>query len=456
MENLRNQDEAGEFVDTAHPEYTTYPDDEGEDDDAVMETPLAIGQDERRMHVRAYNYWAGLLNGRQFPSAEELEPETDKDFGPNSVLLDFTAGIENPTIQFLGSELRNECEIDEKITTIDDVPARSLLSRITDHYLQIIANQAPIGFEAEFVNQRGANILYRGILLPFSSDDDTIDFIYGVINWKEVAADEIQEQLEQEINAALRLSRADVTAGPAWADGPLSGGSDGFEALTLTVDDIAPLPREEDDAEMPTDICGDDCHLADWLAQARNSADHAAGCEQRSRTALYDAIGQAYDFYLMTLSFADEYQSLLSEAGLSVQQRAPMTPIVKLIFGTNYDKTRLTEYATALKFAQRSGIERGRFGDFLNNYDGGLKAVVAAERAASRPVKVAAGRDHGAHEIVARLRAAPLRKLQDIDPGDGEFVVLVARRDDDGNLAIVGPVRGDDRLNAQIFKQTIV
>ena len=62
---------------------------------------------------------------------------------------------------------------------------RSLLSRLTDHYLQIIANRAPIGFEAEFVNDRGVTIMYRGILLPFSSDDDTIDFIMGVINWKE-------------------------------------------------------------------------------------------------------------------------------------------------------------------------------------------------------------------------------------------------------------------------------
>ena len=64
------------------------------------------------------------------------------------------------------------------------MPSRSLLSRLTDHYLQIIANRAPIGFEAEFVNQRGEPICYRGILMPFSSDGDTIDFIYGVINWK--------------------------------------------------------------------------------------------------------------------------------------------------------------------------------------------------------------------------------------------------------------------------------
>ena len=69
--------------------------------------------------------------------------------------------------------------------------------------MQILANQAPIGFEAEFINQRGAAILYRGILLPFSSDDDTIDFIYGVINWKEMADAATADELLLEIDQAL-------------------------------------------------------------------------------------------------------------------------------------------------------------------------------------------------------------------------------------------------------------
>ena len=38
---------------------------------------------------------------------------------------------------------------------------------------------------------------------------------------------------------------------------------------------------------------------------------------------------------------------------------APMTPVVKLVFGADYDKTRLTEYATALTHAQRIGLGRG-------------------------------------------------------------------------------------------------
>src|SRR5690349_18571215 len=152
---------------------------------SAADVAAAIGTDERRMHVRAYNHWVSLLDGRDFPSIEDLEPGDVADFSAHSVLLDFTCGSDNPAMPYLGAAIRDECGLDDDMRTIGDVPSRSLLSRLTDHYMQIIANRAPIGFEAEFQNQRDDNICYRGILMPFSSDGDTIDFIYGVINWKQ-------------------------------------------------------------------------------------------------------------------------------------------------------------------------------------------------------------------------------------------------------------------------------
>ena len=40
------------------------------------------------MHVRAYNYWCSLLEGRDYPSIEDLDPGSIEDFGPHSVLLE--------------------------------------------------------------------------------------------------------------------------------------------------------------------------------------------------------------------------------------------------------------------------------------------------------------------------------------------------------------------------------
>jgi hypothetical protein len=67
---------------------------------------IAIGTDERRMHVRAYNYWVSLLDGRDYPSIEDLEPADLADFAANSVLLDFTCGQENPATPYIGAAIR--------------------------------------------------------------------------------------------------------------------------------------------------------------------------------------------------------------------------------------------------------------------------------------------------------------------------------------------------------------
>ncbi|MGK6318053.1 PAS domain-containing protein [Sphingomonas sp. DT-204] len=388
-------------------------------DGTVSEATLDVGGDERRMHVRAYNHWVSLLRGRAYPSIEELEPASIADFGPHSVLLDFTESVEDPRIQFLGKALREECGIDAGIGRIAEVPGRSLLSRLTDHYLQIIANQAPIGFEAEFVGTRGHNTLYRGILMPFSSDagsdGDTIDFIYGVINWKEMVDADTQAKLTADLAAAHRAAPAAPAATPVWADGPSSGVAG--EAGALPGDE--PLPA--------------DAALADRLTAAREWAVAATSTETRSRAALYRALARAYEFARAADDDPEGYAALLGEAGIKAQARAPMTPIVKLVFGADYDKTRLTEFATVLTHAGRCQVEPAALVAFLESFRGGIKGVVAAERAARRPAEKAGGWD----AIAAELRRRPPLARIELGEVDGEFVVLLARKAADGALDVV-------------------
>ena len=472
--------------------------------DERIDSLSPVGQDERRMQVRAYNHWASLLAERNFPSIEDLDPEALPDFGPSSVLLDFTAGVEDPAVQYLGTSLARECGTDGEIRHLSDVPSRSLLSRITDHYMQIIANQAPIGFEAEFVNQRGQTILYRGILLPFSSDDDTIDFIYGVINWKElpdqIDTDELMLEIDQALEAAsgepMAARRIDEMAD--WADAPVA--LDGTpelvaDSLAAEIDEDvldlgaligrkgansvawpepafgAGLPAAEphDDAFELTElvelaeraeagaVVEADMGLADWLASAREMALLACSSEDRTRSALYGAIGRAYDFSLAAQGEPTAFHELVADAGLTVQDRAPMTPVVKLVFGADYDKTRLTEFAAALDQAHRVGIARGSLGAFLSAAPGGLKGVVNEER---RWRKSASGKSLEPREAPRETLARKLRKLDTIALGDlasegQEFTLLVARRLPSGEVVVIGEVPDELALLERAAKKLI-
>ncbi len=566
-------------------------DDGAEQADARDLPPASIGRDERRMQVRAYNHWASLLGEQMFPNISDLDPVDLPDFGPHSVLLDFTDGIDNPEVRFLGEKLGKECGPDATIGRLSDVPPRSLLSRITDHFMQILANQAPIGFEAEFVNYAGVAILYRGILLPYSSDDQTIDYIYGVINWKEMAdqltADELLLEIDQalELGSSLELAPEPVLrpADPVtdWADSPGRGGEEGSfatefagdfdhlaavsaeaeadvdtgddlpdfsqyalddededydedegedegenagysfaslaaygqapakKAIVLTgleplpmpeeyaepeyagaayeaeygdiaaeqvepeapvaepVAEIAPEPELEPEVEAEaeyapqpepehgeaddfafTDELPDDAGLYDCLALARELARAADSTEDRSRSALYAAVSRAYDFSLAALEAPEDYAELIAESGLAVQDRAPMTPVVKLVFGHDYDKTRLTEYAAVLTHAHRLKLGRGSLGGFLSEAEGGVKAIVKAERRLRReeqgkPVEEAAA----VREALAQaLRALEAVSLEELDGAGSEFALVLIRRDEIGCAEILGEIPEDVAL----------
>jgi hypothetical protein len=419
-------------------------------DDGVAEAPPSpVGQDERRMQVRAYNFWASLLADRNYPSVDALRGQVLPDFAPHAVLLDFSDGIENPSVAYLGEKLASECGADGPIERLSDVPGRSLLSRITDHYMQIIANQTPIGFEAEFVNQRGKTILYRGILLPFSSNDSEIDYIYGVINWKELADQHTTDELLLGLDQALEpkpAPRMPEPVGASWADGPVSIGG----AALRDSDYAIPQPvfgssDVEVPAERPFDLA--EAHtLADWLASAREFARAAHAAEDRSRSALYAAIGRAWDFALAAAEARQEFADLLADAGLKAQERAPMTPVVKLVFGADYDKTRLTEYAAALGHAQRMKLGRGTLGRYLTDAPGGLKGIVQSERKLRREESGKVSRRKSPDAVAARLRAMPQLPFAELPREGSEITLLVARRLPSGEVALLGEVTGDPAL----------
>jgi hypothetical protein len=156
----------------------------------------------------------------------------------------------------------------------------------------------------------------------------------------------------------------------------------------------------------------------------------------------------AYDFAVAAQDNPAEYAELLEESGVKAQARAPMTPIVKLVFGVDYDKARLTEFAAALSYAQRQNIELGGFKSFIEKQPGGLKALVAAERQARRPdpkpdIKGDAAR--------AKLRNAPAMLLTEI-PADEEFAVVITRRAADGSYEPVAVVDDEALVERAIRK----
>lgn len=125
-----------------------------------------------------------------------------------------------------------------------------------------------------------------------------------------------------------------------------------------------------------------------------------------------------------------------------------MTPVVKLVFGVDYDKARLTEFAAALSYAHREQVEFGMFAPYVEAMDGGLKGMVAEERKARRGAqpkvdKAALARD--------KLRGADAMTLGDIQTND-EFALVITRRDADGSHEVVARVIDEKLLDRALIK----
>jgi hypothetical protein len=418
----------------------------------VIEVPISA--DERRLQVRAFNYWGSLLRGRDFPSIEDLDPASVAEFAGNSVLLDFTAGPTNATTAYVGANIRRECDLDLEVESMAEVPAGSLLARLADYYGQILDSRAPVGIEADFVNQRGVGHCYRGILMPFSSDGDTIDFVYGVFSWTETevarstpqpaAALQPVSAIEPSHDAVLvpnlaplDLNEEPLELMPEMAEEPFVAEPD-FQAEVQAIPaSVAEHLSWSDGPLADPDVlqASGEARLTDWLAAARATAEDAKAADGRSRQALYQALGLAYDFACAAVSAPDDYQRLLDDCGIVPQARAPMTAVAKLVFGAEYDKARLTEYAAALSFAARQQVGTGEFLAFLEAQPGGLKGLVEAERRLRKPDGESGWRE----TALVRLRSAEVRSLDSL-AGNGEFALVLVRRDAQGHVAPVAAV----------------
>ncbi|MBT5187615.1 MAG: PAS domain-containing protein [Kordiimonadaceae bacterium] len=170
---------------------------------------------EKRITYCLYEIWEEIAENNELPSLKKIQQSDILPFKDNLVLIDRRNEDTQPTFQVIGNHLKDDLDIDLLYKPVTDVPRRTMLSRVADHYLEVIANRVPIAFEAEFVNRDGEKALYRGILLPFSDDNKNINFILGGVRWlleKDVILDDdtpSMEELMRSISQGVAQSRAE-------------------------------------------------------------------------------------------------------------------------------------------------------------------------------------------------------------------------------------------------------
>ena len=346
---------------------------------------MASNDQERRLHLRAFQYWEGLRNGREWPSLKDMSQEALHDFRHRSLLIDVSPA-DGPIIRYVGEDF------DQRLggrvapgTAYVDIPDGSFLKHVANEYHEAMARYSAIYYEGEVLEPNGVKVSYRGSFMPMSDDGETIRFLYSVVGW----------QLDEE-------------------------------------------PQET--------------ALDTMLENCKQAAKAIVHYDGRSRETLYDALASALGFYEAALDDPSSLETLLKNSSLKMQQRAPITPLLKLIFGKDYDKTRITEYAAALSYARRNGQTPDSVSAFFSNTPGGIKGCVKLERIDRR----AAGGNKTAdlyENAKTLLRGIEPLSIDNVN-FDDEFGLLLIRKDENGDIILVKNITENEANIESIIKKS--
>lgn len=365
-------------------------DNSGRKDDFMLRshTPnrnAALKGSERRMHLRAFDYWHDLQGDTSgYPDFQTLTPGGLSPFKDNSLLLEIVG--DEVVVRYCGPLMR--------VVFGREVPRGATLSGLTEsafaHALEmrLLAPEAR-HLAAEFEYEEN-EIECRGIMLPFSAVGHAAKFLMVVVNHR----------------------------------------PRGHNAASLS-DTIGDQSSETSENAVSAEA------IAEAALECSEVGARVIHPDSGTREMLYEALADTYRFHGMASKDQAAYRRFLRSVGLRQQLRAPYTPALKLTFGKSYDKTRLTEYAAALAYAARCEVGPDDLVDFLKNEPGGIKGCVQKYRA----MKHSGTGSKTPMSAKARLRVAKTaaaKSATDIT-FSGEFDLVLARRNADGQTELIGP-----------------
>jgi hypothetical protein len=156
------------------------------------ESPLSIQghPSERRLVLRLLDYWRRVSEDRRWPSPGDFYPAVIPDLWRYCFLVDLTGAAEGKRVlSYVGDYHREMYDMEFTGTALVDVDQNTLISRAASYVDDVLGRAVPVTYGGQFIDRRGYGVLYRSILLPLSTDNETICAILGAANCQETASD---------------------------------------------------------------------------------------------------------------------------------------------------------------------------------------------------------------------------------------------------------------------------
>lgn len=141
------------------------------------------GERERRAMCQALDYWRGLGGTDSLPRRDTVHPEEQNpELSDNLFVLDLTEPSQ-PIIEWFGQKVSQFCTGGRAQDLASEVFPRPLGENLPYLCESLVSSGRPIGSSGIAASSAG-DVIYRAILLPLSSDGETVDAVLGCVTFK--------------------------------------------------------------------------------------------------------------------------------------------------------------------------------------------------------------------------------------------------------------------------------
>jgi hypothetical protein len=137
-------------------------------------------REERRLVWRVLQHWKEISDRRRFPRRDEIDPWLQEKDGANCLLIAVESPIELSHFAVVGVNL-----------AIAVCPTDTLAGVLLLQVPRVVSARRGLMIEGE-ATLRGADIIYRALLLPLSEDGLAIDHVLGATNYRSLRANELR------------------------------------------------------------------------------------------------------------------------------------------------------------------------------------------------------------------------------------------------------------------------
>lgn len=149
--------------------------------DAII--TISTSGSEQRMTFRLLSYWNRVRGSKSMPSLSDINIQEIPEVYHFTFTIALGADESEHSFQYFGPELASVFGQDYTGYTLQEALNDVIVNNTIGFYDKVMAEGKPHSESSEFFSE-GREVRYRSIILPLSSNGETIDFLIGTTNYK--------------------------------------------------------------------------------------------------------------------------------------------------------------------------------------------------------------------------------------------------------------------------------